>query len=143
MRVRKFRAWNPDSKIMVYIPNETGSYIHLGSNNFFNKLTWYVMDKGESCVYSDRGFLMEFTGFKDKHGKEIYEGDIILLDECPDLKAEVTWNKEDGSWDIVDIHDENGLCWGLCFGDSVKDGIDVIGNIYETPKLCKAVMEER
>ncbi len=80
----------------------------------------------------------QYTGLKDKNGKEIYEGDIITTDlERPYLIVEYRngafmLNCNDGLEDYYDIF----------FGTSeeptevYKYG-EVIGNIYETPELLE------
>lgn len=63
MRDIKFRAWEPKNKKM-YFPSWTMFAI--------------LMDRAEE-VEEDGIELMQYTGIKDKNGKEIYEGDIIRL----------------------------------------------------------------
>jgi uncharacterized phage protein (TIGR01671 family) len=87
---------------------------------------------------------MQYTGLKDKNGKEIYEGDI-LEGEAPTgiVKFGIFDNNQDGS-------PEHACGSGFYFES--RDGISslsallvgvykykVIGNIYENPKLLGKV----
>ena len=61
MREIKFRAWDSFNKIMMF----SESYISV-------LLAYYLKGKQPPS-----GILMQYTGLKDKNGKEIYEGDIV------------------------------------------------------------------
>ena len=66
---------------------------------------------------------MQYTGLKDKNGKEIYEGDII---DIGDKVVEVS--------DIYSFR-EIYLVHGLKDGHKIYG--EIIGNIYENPELIK------
>jgi uncharacterized phage protein (TIGR01671 family) len=84
--------------------------------------------------------LMEYTGLKDKNGKEIYEGDIIKCG-C-DFTDEYDWigivKFDLGSFYVADRKGKGRAIyyWSTeTFGDiNVRE---VIGNIYENPELVK------
>lgn len=75
----------------------------------------------------DGVILMQYTGLKDKNGKEIYEGDIC---EEWKKKGQIKWG-EHGGW-ILDCGD---LVLGI--GALDPDQMEVIGNIYENPELLE------
>lgn len=101
MREIKFRAWHKQLKDMIY--ND------LCKNPF--DTFWY--NDGE---FSDMYELMQYTGLKDKNGKEIYEGDKV---KCGSKTRVVEFDNKSASF-MMDC---------LYFMDG--QNTEVIGNIYE------------
>lgn len=69
--------------------------------------------------------LMQYTGLKDKNGKEIYEGDVVKIDGDKKYIGEIKWN-------VLGFVCDYGI-------DGIKnhlpDYVEIIGNIYENPEL--------
>lgn len=136
MREIKFRAWDKKYKIMLY--NETEEYgfsIFLdGSLDIFKKEK-LVLGTGNwthrTIPQNPYDFiLMQYTGLKDKNGKEIYEGDII---ETKASKSQYVIICEK---DRVDFQARNVLdksVFLLNWWDDTKK----IGNIHENPELLE------
>ena len=125
----KFRAWFSVGKKMVY---------NLGFDQDSFKTIEDCEDMPSVCdldCLSEEGYeatfnyeLMEYTGLKDKNGKEIYEGDVVKF---ADWKPKVI---------------EFGTCGFIGFGlkntekflmNYDSENLEVIGNIYENPDLLK------
>lgn len=153
MRNIKFRAWDKDEDQMIYDFGLTpGDY-------FPYQLPDDDCESPEDPAnykYFDNAELMQFTGLKDKNGKDIYEGDILTIpignfDPASRAKAPSYWVVE---WD------EDGLGYQLTltkkrdltpaekelhFGHKAFTGLyrkrgpesEVIGNIRENPELLK------
>jgi len=81
--------------------------------------------------------IMQFTGLKDKNGKECYEGHIIrfleLDQSVEDLTShdfgEIVWNDSQAWFEIAE-HDQP-------LGAYLPEDIEIIGNKYENPELLK------
>lgn len=76
--------------------------------------------------------LMQFTGLKDKNGKEIYEGDIY---EVPINIVKMYHKHYSEDKYIKEVYFDRGT-FVIDYLDWL-DKIEVIGNIYENPELLK------
>ena len=107
MRTIKFRAWKQSQKTM-----------------FYPKKTIHPIDLPQVMLEKENDILMQFTGLKDKNGKEIYEGDIVEYETFDTIIGVVEWCA--GSY--------------LLNGEEMyldKDIYKIIGNIYENPELLE------
>lgn len=119
----KFRAWCKSQKKMyeIYSLSRDMSAVCLRPNG---EMFCVTFDSKSSAV-------MQYSGLKDKYGREIFEGDILRYNypEAPDCY--VTF--ENGCFWVSDpcLLGKEAFLHEIC-GDS-----EVIGNIYENPDLLK------
>jgi len=127
MRELKFRVWDHKRQYFVNEKfDDVAMYIKFdGSLTFISTVGGEMKVKGEYTV-------QQYTGLKDKNGKEFYEGDIVKLFNDPDELYEVVYNDFDN--DIVGFLLESDGGRGDWF-DSRKR--EVVGNIFENPELIK------
>ncbi len=121
MREIKFRAW--DNGKMRYDVWPT-------SNNTIG--AW--LDNGRELQFHDLGgskvILMQFTGLKDKNGKEIYEGDMIKGYRT----GKIIWNEKLSSFGAV--NKEGQLIYDFPLSNYTPEP-EVIGNIHDNPELLE------
>lgn len=129
----KYRAWHKEEKKMLEVFGIDFTGLIAGGDEpavFFRKEEFdWVRDfeKPYIAIALKNVELMQFTGLKDKNGKEIYHSDLL---KCEEWIFEVIWDMGDGCWNywIVSKNWSNKM-----FCD--PDRSEVIGNIYENPDL--------
>ena len=140
MRSIKFRVW------------------HHTLNKFIPADEWYLDLNGRLCFLDIKGitddYLIEveeslytaqqYTGIKDKNGKDIYEGDVITFTkrgithgpDAEDVKnAEVWYSFEDCAF-VFGKYKSADYTWWYSMADDLRD-FEVVGNIFENKDLLK------
>ena len=79
----------------------------------------------------DMNTVGEYTGFKDKDGKEIYEGDILEFTDGSKVKCVAEYWLD--GFSAKDLR-HNEIRYTL---SAINDGTRVVGNIYENPEILK------
>lgn len=139
----KFRVFIKEQNRCVYVGDKTNdTYIN------FLEDTWWVYDTFDgkhnliaSSEHDD--ILMQYTGLKDKNGKNIYEGDIVIWEAC-DCEIRFGFHVVATDMDGIIIDKAYGFyLWWIDqeFSESITENVEghceVIGNIYENPELLK------
>ena len=115
MREIKFRAWFEKFKEM-YTVKMVDLQREIAYFDKYNYRSFYDID------------LMEYTGLKDKNGKEIYEGDIVIHHSKMD---KIIFNTEEARFVLRDDEFE----MNIPFTNNNNKRMEIIGNIYESLEL--------
>lgn len=158
MRDIKFRAWNNVHHKMYWFDLMWGN--HKQGNGYIGMVEWGEKrgtdrnyNSNQSLIDPTDCDIMQYTGLKDKNGKEIYEGDIrreeVENDEGDEvLYYTLTWIKEWSMFAWLHLpgeyqsyvdngaeHLETDMYWTYPAGIDEDNKIVICGNIHENPTL--------
>ena len=122
MRTIKFRVWCNTTKHFTDIPFYSCGGGQLLWHHTLDEITISNIDDGDYVI-------QQYTGLKDKNGKEIFESDVLEIYYEANQRSylkKVKFLNDDinkGRWDALD--------------NCVFTSCEVVGNIYENPELLK------
>ncbi|WP_261070073.1 YopX family protein [Streptococcus mitis] len=125
--ILKFRAWLKKEQKM---------------DNYIDHISWledelYCIGDGITYMVSAEDLvLMQSTGLKDKNGKEIFEGDILEIEDEGEVlgNAKLTWHNEQAVFMIEAISVDDIAPFHEILSDE-SYSYRVVGNVYENPEL--------
>lgn len=141
MREIKFRAWDIENEYMI--TSKQGVYTALRNVMDITRQDDGYYNNGELLKPNKNKYeLMQFTGLYDKNKTPIYEGDIVIFEDC-EMSTESGYGDTFINQGIVEYNNEN-CCFNVTERITVElvdvlykgnESLEVIGNIYDNPDL--------
>lgn len=130
--IPKFRAWDTRAKEMfkdTFAITESGQVVVVEQESVASPPDY---------VFVEHLVIMQSTGLHDKNGKEIFEGDVIEIEDEEEVlgNAKLTWNNEQAVFMIEAINVDDIAPFHEILSDEGYS-YRVVGNIYENPELLE------
>ena len=129
----KFRVWDVENKEMLEVQELDFEPTFYGGRIAIRP------DQYNDYFDTEDMILMQYTGLKDKNGKEIYEGDIVKITNknskvipIKPLIAQIVWSEEYLAYILITTSVKDAF---ENLGDYIDYDIEVIGNVWEDSDL--------
>lgn len=122
----KFRVWN--NKTNLY---EDDDFVILTNCGVYTDFRAF-----EDGINGEEYLVVEqYTGLKDRNGKDIYEGDVLVCEPMMKIEKDKTirYVRHNGIYFVAQVAGD----FGNMLFDCVSIGVTVIGNIHENGDLLK------
>ena len=123
-RELKFRVWDKYSGKSPTGGMHYFDAMEICDNGLFFKNSKFDLEQNHND--DESAVVMQYTGLKDKNGKEIYEGDIFKQGNYPYTWHIVSFTK--GAFNISVYSTQKGK---------------VMGNIFENPEILESLNKEK
>lgn len=131
-REMKYRVWDNENK--SYNDPYSSAYYAMAQDG---GLDFYVHGDHWKGADPDTYVVEQYTGLKDKNGKEIYEGDIVKVYTWTNLTKGMEYR-----YTTKVFWQERYAQFNTTYNDALsneitQDFFEVIGNIHENPELLE------
>ena len=131
-RELKFRVWrycDGEKSNKMYYTDRAKLMEFDGADIIFRTNSEHDWVDG-SAFYPDKSVIMQYTGLKDKNGKEIFEGDILKVNPNEEpFDKDTYWQQYKVEIPAIFYTLEHFATNGI------EEDFEIIGNIYQNPDL--------
>ncbi|HEP1568668.1 hypothetical protein HO952_06705 [Streptococcus suis] len=129
--IPKFRAWNT-------FHNKWVKHFYITENGLIYNMQQPHRDLIGAVPIEKSGLVvMQSTGLCDKNGKEIFEGDVVVVyDELNEFEPEVyeiVYSQDNLAWIFYDNESHDFYLISTCTWDE----LEIIGNAHQNPELLE------
>lgn len=142
--IPKFRAWGrdwnypgtPSEKFEMFYDVSVVTTFHHKEQHVIADFGMYNESEYNGTEIIDYT-LMQSTGLLDINGKEIFEGDVVRVDDYKNIVVKFGKIEHEENYGDIVIYQGLNLYLGGGYPEAVMSKHEIIGNVYENPELLE------